>query len=77
MFNNQSGFGFMSGGILNFTAKQAFTLCSEGVKLVNVREEYLYAFRQFAVPEIIYLPFSVLISTEPQLPHTKYLICTD
>ena len=67
----------MSGGILNFTPKEVFTLCSEGVILVDVREEYLHAFRQFFVPEIIYLPFSILISTEPLLPQTKHLICAD
>ncbi|MDD4603424.1 MAG: hypothetical protein PHF97_06420 [Bacteroidales bacterium] len=58
--------GFMSGGILNLTPKQAFALCKQGAVIIDVREEALGRFKMFGVAEVLYCPFSILEETYEQ-----------
>ena len=64
-------------GILNISPREAFELCSKGAVIVDVREEYLNNFKNFDVPEILYIPLSRLIEQLSELPQDKYLIFAD
>jgi sulfur dioxygenase len=70
-------YGFVSCGILNVTPREAFDLCSKGAVIIDIREEYLYNFKKFDVPEILFLPASKLIEEYNRLSHDKYLIIAD
>jgi rhodanese-related sulfurtransferase len=70
-------YGFESSGILNISPREAFELCSKGALIVDVREEYLNNFKNFDVPEILYIPLSKLLQQLSELPQDKYLIFAD
>jgi rhodanese-related sulfurtransferase len=74
LFDN---FGFLSSGILNVSPREAFELCSKGAIIVDVREEYLNNFKNFDVPEILFIPMSKLVQKLSELPQEKYLIFAD
>jgi rhodanese-related sulfurtransferase len=74
LFDN---YGFVSGGILNVSPREAFELCLKGAVIVDVREEYLNNFKNFDVPEIMFLPISTLVHKLSELPQNKYLIFAD
>lgn len=69
--------GFLSGGILNLTPKQAFALCQKGAVLIDVRDASMNRFKMFDVPETIYCPFSILKETYLHLPLGKPMIFAD
>jgi rhodanese-related sulfurtransferase len=71
LFNN---YGFISSGILNISPREAFELCDKGAVIVDVREEN---FKNFDVPEILYIPISKLVQQLSELPQDKYLIFAD
>jgi rhodanese-related sulfurtransferase len=62
---------------LNVSPREAFELCGKGAVIVDVREEYLNNFKNFGVPEILYIPFSKLKQKLSVLPYDKYLIFAD
>ena len=70
-------YGFVSCGIFNVTPHEAFELCSKGAVIVDVREVYLNNFKNFSVPEILFLPKSRLEKEFLELPQDKYLIFAD
>ena len=74
LFDN---YGFVSGGILNVSPREAFELCGKGAVIVDVREEYLNNFKNFDVPEIMFFPISSLVHKLSELPQDKYLIFAD
>ena len=74
LFDN---YGFVSGGILNVSPREAFELCGKGAIIVDVREEYLNNFKNFDVPEIMFFPISTLVHKLSELPQDKYLIFAD
>jgi rhodanese-related sulfurtransferase len=69
--------GFMSCGILNVSPKETFELCSKGAIIIDVREEYLNNFKNFDVPQILFLPKSLIEQEYLNLPKDKYLIFAD
>jgi rhodanese-related sulfurtransferase len=69
--------GFVSGGMFNVTPREAYELSGKGAVIVDVREENLNNFRNFDVPEIIFLPGSMLEKKFHGLTHDKYLIIAD
>ncbi len=69
--------GFASGGILNLTPRQAFTLCQQGAILIDVRENYMNRFKMLDVPAVIYCPFSILEERYQDLPLEKPMIFAD
>jgi rhodanese-related sulfurtransferase len=69
--------GFISCGILNVSAKEAFELCSKGAIIVDVREKYLNNFKNFDVPQVLLLPQSLIEQEDISLPRDKYLIFAD
>jgi rhodanese-related sulfurtransferase len=74
LFNN---YGFISSEILNVSPREAFELCSKGAVIVDVREEYLNNFKNFDVPEILFIPISKLIEKLSELSQEKYLLFAD
>jgi rhodanese-related sulfurtransferase len=55
-----SKFGFESNGIRNFTPLETYELCQQGAVLIDVREDYLSAFKKFSVPVFFEIPLSQL-----------------
>jgi rhodanese-related sulfurtransferase len=74
LFDN---YGFLSCGILNVSPGEAFELCGKGAVIVDVREEYLNNFKNFDVPETLFLPLSKLLMRFSELPLEKHLIFAD
>ena len=74
LFDN---YGFLSSGILNVSPLEAYELCSKGAIIVDVREVYLNNFKNFEVPEILFIPMSNLEQKLSELPQDKYLIFAD
>jgi len=69
--------GFMANGVLNLTPKESFSLCEKDAAIVDVREEYLNAFKMFKVEKLFYLPYSQIEQLYEQLPHDIPLIFAD
>ena len=77
MDNLFDNYGFLSCEILNLTPREAYELCGKGAVIVDVREEYLNNFKNFDVPEILFIPISRLLQELSDLPQEKYLIFAD
>ena len=69
--------GFFSHGVHNLTPEESFELCEKGAIIVDVREDYLNAFKMFKVERILYLPCSHLEEHYKELPADKPLIFAD
>jgi rhodanese-related sulfurtransferase len=52
--------GFFLHGVHNLTPGESFELCEKGAIIVDVREDYLIAFKMFKVEKVLYLPNSHL-----------------
>jgi len=74
LFDN---YGFVSSGIFNVSPREAFELCCKGAVIIDVRETYLNNFKNFDVPEIMFIPLSKLMQEFSELPQDKYLIFAD
>ncbi len=69
--------GFQSGGFLNFTPREAYSEAMEGAIIVDVRETHLTGYKKFDVPNVIYIPNSVIELRYKELPRDKGLIIAD
>lgn len=69
--------GFFSHGVHNLTPGESFELCEKGAIIVDVREDYLSAFKMFTVEKVICLPLSQLKDHYKDLPDDKPLIFAD
>ncbi len=63
--------------IKHLTPAEAAEACAQGALLVDVREDYMNAFKTFDVPEIIRCPYSKIEHTYQQLPKSRFLIFAD
>lgn len=73
-----SGSGFISGGFLNLTPRDAYYEAKTGkALLVDVREIALTGYKRFDVPKVIYLPLSELEKRLDILPLDFPLIIAD
>ena len=75
--NNLIDIGFVSHGVLNLTPNECFSMCKKGAAIVDVREEYMNAFKVFKVEKLFYLSFSQIEQLYEQLPHDIPLIFAD
>lgn len=76
--NPFSGNGFMSGGFLNLTPRDAYYEAKTGKAIiVDVREENLTGYKRFDVPKVIYLPLSQLEQNLGLLPTDSPLVIAD
>lgn len=69
--------GFISSGFMNLTPREAYDEALAGAVIVDVREKYLTAYKQFDVPRIIYMPNSIISEKYKELPHGVPLIIAD
>ena len=70
--------GFQSSGFFNLTPKEAFHEATlNNAIIIDVRDNSLVGYKQFDVPNIIYLPFSQLEQYFLELPRNKLLIFAD
>jgi rhodanese-related sulfurtransferase len=69
--------GFYLDGIWHLSPKECFEICKSNGVMVDVREEYMNRFKQFAVENIIYCPFSLFSKTYRSLPAGNFLILAD
>ena len=73
-FNN---LGFEINGLLHLTGNQAFQCLGEGAILVDVREDFEVAIKDFGVSEKVWCPFSEFEQLFKALPQDKSLILVD
>jgi rhodanese-related sulfurtransferase len=71
------GHGIFGKGLLHLSPKESHELCGKGAVLVDVREEYLNAFKKFDVMKVIYIPMSELNNRLGELPMEAHLIIAD
>jgi rhodanese-related sulfurtransferase len=69
--------GFFSHGVLNLTPHESIELCEKGAIIVDVREDYLNAFKMFKVEKVLYLPYSKIEKLYKELPIDRPLIFAD
>ncbi|MHC1773970.1 MAG: rhodanese-like domain-containing protein [Lentimicrobium sp.] len=69
--------GFEIDGILHLTGKQAMVCLEEGALLVDVREDFEIALKDFGVPGKLSCPFSDFKKLLVTLPKDKSLIVAD
>lgn len=75
--NQWFNIGFFTHGVLNLTPRESFELCEKDAIIVDVREDYLNAFKMFKVEKVLYLPYSHLEELYKELPTDKPLIFAD
>ncbi len=69
--------GFEIDGLLHLTGKQAFTCLQEGAFLVDVREDYEIAIKDFGISNKLLCPFTKFDKMFKTLPRDKALIMAD
>jgi rhodanese-related sulfurtransferase len=77
MSNLFDKYGIFSDGMLHVSPKETLELCLKGSILIDVREDYMNAFKRFNVPDIIYIPQSEIEQKLVELPNDKPLIIAD
>lgn len=69
---------FLSGGIINITPKDAYSMAKDGnAIIVDVREQSFTAYKQFDVPTVIYSPISTLVDNMALIPNDFAVILAD
>jgi rhodanese-related sulfurtransferase len=74
LFNNQ---GFISQGVKNLTAREAYILCEKGAILLDVRETYLNGFKRFKTSHVVQIPLSRLADEAKHFSKDECIICAD
>lgn len=64
-------------GIPNLSPVEAYSLALRGAVIVDLREAYETNYRVFAVPEVIYLPWSEFPARFRELPREAALVLAD
>jgi len=69
--------GFHSSGMTHFTPSETYDLCCMGALLVDVRENYINAYKMFQVENVIYCPFSTFQNSLQKFSPDQFLILAD
>jgi rhodanese-related sulfurtransferase len=69
--------GFEINGLLHLTGKQALTCIQHGAILVDVREDYEIAIKDFGISNTLECPFTAFDKLYKTLPNNKPLILAD
>ena len=64
-------------GVANFGPAECRAACERGATLVDLREAYETNFRVFAVPAVVYLPWSAFAAGFSALPRDAALVLAD
>ncbi len=62
---------------MNLTPREAYDEALAGAVIIDVREKYLTAYKQFDVPVVIYIPNSIIQEKYKELPPDVPLIIAD
>ena len=73
---SQSGF-VTAEGIHNLSPRETVEWCAKGAIILDIREEYISHFKQFAVPVVIRIPRVQLEKEYPRLSKDKWIIVAD
>lgn len=71
------GKGYRNGNLICLSPKQAYEFLIHGAVLVDIRDDYETEFRQFDVPDVIYITVKNFKEEYPALPKDKPLILAD
>jgi len=77
MNNSFSSIGFIIEGIIHLSPKQAYDCCLNGATIVDVREEYEIAIKDFGINGKLFYPFTGFEKLFRTLPKNKPLILAD
>jgi rhodanese-related sulfurtransferase len=77
MENSFGSHGFRAGGLLHLTPAEALEMCSKDAVILDVREDYMAAFKQFKVAQVLYIPLSELNEKMQVLPADRPIIVAD
>lgn len=72
-----SDLGFSIGGLLHLSPKQAYDCCLNGAVIVDVREDYEIAIKDFGVSGKLFCPFTEFEKLCNTLPKDRPLIVAD
>ena len=64
-------------GIINLSAKEAYSICEKGAIILDVRKNTMNQYKVFDVNEVIYCPYNTIIENISLLPIDKLLIIAD
>lgn len=71
------GKGMLIGGNINLSGTDVMSLKDTGIIVVDLREEYEYAYKQFAGVPVLQCPFTQLEELYSTLPHDKPFVVAD
>ncbi len=71
------GIGYRNGGVVSLSPRQAYEFLTKGAVLVDLRENYETDFRQFDVPEVIYITVREFKNEYKRLSAERPLILAD
>jgi rhodanese-related sulfurtransferase len=69
--------GIISQGLLHLSPCEAHQICRSNAVLIDVREEYLCAYKKFNVPQVLFIPLHELSNRINELPANVPLITAD
>lgn len=69
--------GFFSSGLPNLTPKEAFLLCKKGAVIIDLRPDYLQAYKQFMVPKVFFADPDKIIELVSHHPKDEIFIIAE
>lgn len=70
--------GFISAGFLNLTPREAYSEAIEHeAVIIDVRDMNLTGFRQFDIPEVLFIPLAVIMKNPESVPRNRPVILAD
>jgi len=69
--------GITSNGIVNLSAKEAYSLCSKGAIILDVRRDFMNQYKVFDVEKVIYCPYDQINQNISLLSSDEILIIAD
>lgn len=77
MKENFSNLGFLIGGVRHLSPRHAYECCQNGAIIVDVREDYEIAIKDFGIKGNLFCPFTEFEKLCTTLPKDKLLIVAD
>jgi rhodanese-related sulfurtransferase len=77
MNNNFSDLGFSIDGLLHVSPKQAYECCLNGAAIVDIREDYEIAIKDFGIAGKLFCPYTEFEKLFRTLPKDRPLIIAD
>lgn len=74
---NSVQIGFITGGIPNVSPAEAFDLCESGAVIIDLRADYMTAFKKFGVDRVEYLSVDENDNDYSEFPKNRTLIVAE